>query len=153
MRKVSLVKAVAFLALAVALVTLAWCNGRVQYRELSRTTSPTGAFDAVVAQPDGQFLGATLPRQVLVFLVPAGANLPPDASFAADRPMGVRLEWEGNDRLIVYADSARVYVKRSSADVATSMLSTAKVAIRYRISKETSPNASGTENVPATARD
>jgi hypothetical protein len=125
--------------LAITSVVFVWQGAPIRHQELSRVADPAGQFDAVVARPVGEFLGATLPERVKVFVVPKGASLPEDAAFAVDKPLGVRVDWKGNHNLIIYADRARVFVKKLSVYVSTGLFSRERIEIEYHILDETTP--------------
>jgi hypothetical protein len=90
--------------LATLLIVCSACSPKVD--EVARVRSPTGALDAVDAQPETD---ATVGFVEWVYVVPAGAKPRGKPVFIADKVAGpLQLQWSGNE-LTVSADRARVF--------------------------------------------
>ena len=75
--------------------------------EIQRSTCANGGIDAVVATKETD---ATVGTPTEVYVVPEKEGPAGDPVLRVDKAKGLRVIWGENDNLVVYADSARVFL-------------------------------------------
>ncbi len=84
-------------------------TGKWEYKETGRITSPDAKVDATLVEGSG---GATTPKLLEVYLLPAGAKLRlnerADLVFAADHVKGLKIFWKQPKLLRIQYDEARI---------------------------------------------
>ena len=88
------------------LLSLFSCSNKVT--EMQRVSNALQSIDAVIAIKE---TGATVATPTEIYVVPNGEKVKGDPIFRADNVEGLTLTWDGESKLIIRAEKARVFLQ------------------------------------------
>lgn len=81
---------------------------------MQRISNASGSVDAVIAIKE---TGATVATPTEIYVVPKGEKVKGDPIFRADNVEGLSLIWNGESKLIIRAEKARVFLQSKTLKV------------------------------------
>jgi hypothetical protein len=94
------------------LLSLFACSNKVT--EMRRVSNTSRSIDAVIAIKE---TGATVATPTEIYLVPNREKVKGDPIFRADNVEGLTLAWDGESKLIIRAEKARVFLQSETLKV------------------------------------
>ena len=94
------------------LLSLVACSNEV--REMQRVSNASRSIDAVIAIKE---TGATVATPTEIYVVPSGGEVKGAPIFRADNVEGLVLTWDGESKLIIRAEKARVFLQSGTSRV------------------------------------
>ncbi|CCF97648.1 exported hypothetical protein [Ralstonia solanacearum K60] len=127
--QVPIMKMMLNIAIAIVVSLLAGaCTPKIT--EVARVPSPNGLVDAVSAARETD---ATVATPTEIYLAGRGQSIEGAPVFRADKVVGLRLTWDGDAQLVIYADVARVFLYSPQAEVEVSGAGKKPVDVRLDI--------------------